>query len=644
MNQGHYPSNSPHPAIAIRSGTSYVRRSDTRRRSAMRNRFFLSALLPLLLTFLYSLPTTAQTWHWVYGENATMQEGMRGVRHTTLTCANVEEGYIAVGTSYDGSGVGDVYVVRTEYGGGSLWEKTYSVSSTSDDHGESIIEVSDGFIIVGHTTNSSGNTDVLLIAIECDGDEIWTMTYGGSDDEYGYDVVEATTGSGASDLIVAGSVDDGSNEDGYLLRVESNGNYVWDLKYDLGSSSDEHFWSLTEVQPIQSLQTEGDIVAAGYTSTSNGAGYQAFVVRVDGTNGSINTGGGLLQGAGLFGGNADEQFYSVIELENPNEVGSGGQPNVVMAGFTTSYSEETSGDMDIYVVKLYDGAPCSTPVQKVIGNQGTDLDEAARCVREVTFTPDQGADYFQWDLALAGYTDVTANPRDMILLTIDPGTLNPSGVVGAYGHDAGIEDAWSVWPVDETEGTDQGFILCGFTDTEWHTPSPLDPQDLYLVKVDNQGQTDNCLLGYNAIPLDPDPEWDNECVEPGVAFIGGDDDPNPIVTGVNWDDIVCTNEDNDGYSKRIHLSDDLGSFLPTRPNPLNRNQPLVLTLNGFNIDDGLTLSVTNSRGEEIASEYDSFMPSKGEIRLKTDGWPAGLYHITVANGKRMWSAKVIVLD
>lgn len=615
-------------------------RSGTGRWPICRFSFFFLFFLSLIAAGPHA---PAQTWHWAYGQNATVQEGKRGVRFTTLTCGDIREGYIAVGSTDDGNPGYNIYVVRTSVTGAAYWEKTFDLGSTWNEFGESIIEVEDGFVVVGHTDNGSGNIDVLLMKIECDGDLAWLKTFGGPDDEYGYDVIEAATGAGQGELVVAGTTISGGQEDAYLLRTDANGNFLWDYTYDLGNSNNERFHSLTEVAPIDGQQTQGDIVAVGSSWDNGGQPYQGFVVRADGTDGTINTGGGLLQGAALYGGDDVEEFYSVIELKNPDETGREGQPNVVIAGYTMSYSEETVNDQDVYLVKLSDGNPCSPALQRMVGHIQSNTEEVALCIREIPFPPGPGGDFFQWDIAVAGYTNLPGfAQRDMLLFTVYPTTLNPSGPTAIFGHPDGNEEAWSVWPVDVAEEVTQGFVLCGLTDTWWHIPDYLDPQDLYLVKTNNQGRTYHCDEG---LPMHPElVEWDVECPVPDPGDIGGEDDPPATETPVDWDEVVCTNEENDGLEKRATKEAGNGFSVAARPNPAGHGKSLVLLLNGFDPEADMTVTAVNPLGETVASEIERFTPSTGEILLKTAEWPAGVYLVTIRNGDRGGTVRVIVLE
>ncbi|HID93161.1 MAG TPA: hypothetical protein EYP60_03595, partial [bacterium (Candidatus Stahlbacteria)] len=109
-------------------------------------------------------------------------------------------GYILVGyTESFGTMCRDVYLIKTDAQGDTLWtkryggigsDKGYSVQQTPDggyiitgdyDFGCSVQQTSDGeFIIVGTTLSlGAGKDDVWLIRTDANGDTLWTKTYGG---------------------------------------------------------------------------------------------------------------------------------------------------------------------------------------------------------------------------------------------------------------------------------------------------------------------------------------------------------------------------------------------------------------------------------------------------------------------------------
>ncbi|MCK4307994.1 T9SS type A sorting domain-containing protein, partial [candidate division WOR-3 bacterium] len=142
------------------------------------------------------------------------------VGYSVQECAG--GGFIIAGeTRSFGAGEYDVYLIRTDENGDTLWTKTYG--GTSRDRGYSVEEcASGGFIITGYTYSfGAGNCDVYLIRTDTDGDTLWTGIYGGTDYDWGCSVQECANGG----FIIAGQTE--SFGAGYsavwLIRISETG-------------------------------------------------------------------------------------------------------------------------------------------------------------------------------------------------------------------------------------------------------------------------------------------------------------------------------------------------------------------------------------------------------------------------------------
>ena len=93
-----------------------------------------------------------------------------------------------------------IYLVKTDSDGNEIWSKTFGEGSS--DYGRSVGETTDGGYIVTGSTRSygAGASDVYLVKMDTDGNEVWSKTFGGSNDDYGYSVQQTTDGG----YIIAG--------------------------------------------------------------------------------------------------------------------------------------------------------------------------------------------------------------------------------------------------------------------------------------------------------------------------------------------------------------------------------------------------------------------------------------------------------
>jgi hypothetical protein len=95
--------------------------------------------------------------------------------------------YIIAGETYSfGNGQRDVYVIHLNGNGDTLWTRTFGGSA--DDVAKCLhIDRHNNILIVGDTKSfGAGNSDVYLIYMDANGDTLWTKTHGTPDDDFGY--------------------------------------------------------------------------------------------------------------------------------------------------------------------------------------------------------------------------------------------------------------------------------------------------------------------------------------------------------------------------------------------------------------------------------------------------------------------------
>lgn len=163
-------------------------------------------------------------------------------------------------------------------GSDSLW--AYPYGGTEEDYGISVKEVllGGGYIAVGHTQSfGAGGTDIYAVRIDVNGDTIWTATYGGSGSEEGR-CVTLMSDSGFAFAGYTNSYGAGGN-DFYLVRTDKNGDTLWTKTY--GTSANEECTGLDTT-------FDGGFLLAGHTLPS-GSNYDAYVVRTDSDGDTIWT-------------------------------------------------------------------------------------------------------------------------------------------------------------------------------------------------------------------------------------------------------------------------------------------------------------------------------------------------------------------
>ena len=212
-------------------------------------------------------------WTRTYG--GALNDEAYSIQHTS------DNGYIIAGhtRSFGGGAWYDVYLIRTDENGDTFWTKTYGDAGDYYDGAYSVQETDDnGFIVAGWTVTPLGQDyhwDVYLIKTDENGDTLWTKKYGGSDDDKGYSVQQTYDGG----YIIAGHTESfgAGNRDIYLIRTDANGDTLWTRTY--GGTNQDGSSSV--------LQTSDEgFVIAGYTKSFGSGGYDVYVVKTD-ENGNI---------------------------------------------------------------------------------------------------------------------------------------------------------------------------------------------------------------------------------------------------------------------------------------------------------------------------------------------------------------------
>jgi hypothetical protein len=185
-------------------------------------------------------------------------------------------GYALTGstTSFGPGDRSDVYLVKSDPSGNMQWNKTYGGEAiTTNDGASSVIQTSEGgYIMAGSTWSSgTGSTDVYLIKTDANGTLQWNKTYGGTRDELGCSLVQASDGGYA---IAGWTYSFGTGVPNvYLVKTDAVGNEQWSKAY--GGSDPDYGYSLIRT-------SDGGYAIAGYTDYPGPDGYDdMFLVKTD---------------------------------------------------------------------------------------------------------------------------------------------------------------------------------------------------------------------------------------------------------------------------------------------------------------------------------------------------------------------------
>ncbi len=213
--------------------------------------------------------------------------------------ALADGGFALVGQTYSyGNGQGDAYLLRLDMLGDTIWTRTYG--GTNPDGLNSIGSTSDGgFILAGYTESAGmGGKDIWILRTTSIGDTIWTKTVGGAEDDIAYSVLQTLNGGFA----FAGSMQSGSvgGTDYYLQKVDENGEDVWANFY--GEGGDDTWTDLIE-------NSWGDLSTLGYAVSSFGAGGEDIIFRRVGAD-------GIYAASSTYGSGSNDRGYCIIHTSD----------------------------------------------------------------------------------------------------------------------------------------------------------------------------------------------------------------------------------------------------------------------------------------------------------------------------------------
>jgi hypothetical protein len=384
----------------------------------------LLTILILLLSFLTQAQTTFEK---VYSDS--------GITNAYDIITTYDGGYAVTGFKTCGTfNCLDFFLLKLDALGNQEWVRIYD-GFGFDDLSYSIIQSSDsGYVMSGFSSTPPNLAqNIWLLKVDKNGNKLWDRNYGGLGCQEGYDIEQTFDGG----FIIATQQDTGGNcfeIQVELIKTDTAGIIEWQKTY----------FNVGNGRAVAVKQTnDSGFVVTGLTNNmlSPTSSEDIFLLKTDKNGDTLWT-----------------KFYGNIGAERGEDVIITSTGNFVIAGYTSGFFN--SNQIATYIIKTNNMG--DTLWTKVI--EKGDQNVAYHIIE------DNNTNY-----VIAGYTSITLPPgnSDVYLLKTDSNGTKIFEKQFQYQANAD-EGAHSVALTN-----DGGYIMCGLT----QTPTAM----VYVVKTDSNG-------------------------------------------------------------------------------------------------------------------------------------------------------------
>ncbi len=228
--------------------------------------------------------------------------------------------YIVIGRSWSfGNSNGDIWIIKINSSGEIIWQKSYGTSYLDTSY--SIIETSDnGYLITGGSWSKENQSDVIVIKINNNGDIVWQKMYGGGDFDYSYSSIQ----TGDSGYIIIGTTKSfgAGDSDCLIFKIDSTGNIEWQKA--LGGTNFDYLYTIKEV-------SDGNYISIGKTKSFGAGNSDILLLKLSLTGDLLNQ--------KVYGGVAEDEGISLIEIINEG---------FLLIGNNNSFG---LGSYDLFIIK-----------------------------------------------------------------------------------------------------------------------------------------------------------------------------------------------------------------------------------------------------------------------------------------------------
>jgi hypothetical protein len=296
-----------------------------------------------------------------------------------------DSGFVVGGyTSTIGAGMNDFMLLETDAHGDTLWFRAYG--GDQNDQAYALTRTGDGgYLLVGQTESyGAGDKDVWLVRTDASGDTLWTRAYG----DTGWDAASSVVQTPDGGFAVTGFLFDTDHDNAWLLRLDANGDTLWTRTYGAGERNDYATGLL--------VTEDHGFIFTGRSQTYGGAFGHLWLVKTDSVGDTL--------WVRAYGGSDYDYGQTICPTTDGGYIIVGGTKNF------------GAGDYDVWLVKV--DANGDTLWTRTFGGSQAD------CGVTVEQTPDGG-------YIVGGYTtSFGAGTYDFYAIKTDP-----DGYVGVVEPD-----------------------------------------------------------------------------------------------------------------------------------------------------------------------------------------------------------------
>lgn len=352
-------------------------------------------------------------------------------------------GFVVVGIT-DQNGPFNAFVLRTDDVGNEIWRRIYAYNLSSEGGIGSIALADGGDLFTGGTrSNTPGNAERWVQRLNANGDVLWQVSWGGDWSEGATQVATLTDGN----IFVCGGK-------GYAPQFAENRPYLAKLDSTDGSIIWEHEYGPAAITTLFFAGKEtptSDLIACGVTYAEEGQ--KGLLLRTTSAGDSLWMRSYYYQDELISNGQG--RFYDVLPTPDGGFIAAGAVYNPVQAPNPPGYSQDT------WVVKV-DADGCIVPGCNGVGT----TEQATNLLGALSIYPNPVAHGGTVTIALDLPTSIAKEPLQLSVVAAD----------GRLVHSQSIPPSSAQVPLSLGEGLGVGpglYHLHLSTGTKWLTGCKL---------------------------------------------------------------------------------------------------------------------------------------------------------------------------